>query len=63
MVGGIDDFFQFISIKLNGKKLEKNYLYWSDVMTNFLKSKNMRVILVALHINIKIKRMKNMQNC
>ena len=63
MVGGIDDFFQFISIKLNGKKLEKNYLYWSDVMTNFLKSKKMRVILVALHINIKIKRMKNMQNC
>ena len=63
MVGGMDDFFQFISIKLNGKKLEKNYLYWSDVMTNFLKSKNMRVILVALHINIKIKRMKNMQNC
>ena len=50
MVGGIDDFFQFISIKLNGKKLEKNYLYCSDVMTNFLKSKKMRVILVALHI-------------
>ena len=59
MVGEIDDSFQFISMRLNGK----NYLYWSDVMTNFLKSKKMRVILLALHINIKIKRMKNMRNC
>ena len=41
MVGEIDDSFQFINMRLNGK----NYLYWSDVMTNFLKSKKMSYII------------------
>ena len=46
-----DDSLQFVSVKLD----EKNYLYWSYVMRNFLKEKkNCGDMLLELVLNLKV---------